>query len=486
MSSVVGGGLRGRIERALAGPASPPLAEGDPRGAGAEPAAAGGVPDLLFEGTDRVQTREPVAVRGPIDPRVSGVYVLWSQRSPAVGRARVGPSAAADPLARADGSAKLQASATSSAESHATGATWRAPAPELASPPAAGGASDGPSTIQGLTLRGRMARHVGAASIDEPAPTSVAGVGAGFAHEVSRWPRIRPAPPLLVGRPLELPGSEGWCSAAEWLFRQVDPDMLERAVFLDVEATGLGHGAGTVAFVVGLAAFDGDAWRVEQWVLSRLSAETAMLAALHARLTAAAGLLVTFNGASFDLPLLRGRLRRCGLGAEVLAGPHLDLLPVARRLWRGRGPDCRLATLERLQLGVRREGDIAGRAIPEVFWAALRDPEDRRARAGIRQVCGHNLVDVLTMPALALAMARTLAAPADVEQAVRAADHLNAIGRRTQAEAVLERWAAAGGDADARPGGERGPEARDGGGRAGPSRVQRTVRAARLAADSGS
>lgn len=280
----------------------------------------------------------------------------------------------------------------------------------------------------------RMVRFQG----ERPAPALPRGeAGTGFVHEVTRWPCRGARPPLLVGRGLELPGPTEWRAAFTCLYGHVEMDMSERAVFLDLESTGLGHGAGTVAFVVGLATLDGDHWQIEQWLLTQLSGEVALLADLEARVRALGGPLVTFNGASFDLPLLRGRLRRCGLATDAFAGTHLDLLPVARRLWRGRGPDCRLTTLERTQLGVRRDGDIAGRAIPEVFWTALREPHEARAREAVRRVVGHNLVDVLTMPALAGAMARTLAAPGDPELVQRAVDHRNAIGRRARKAAAL-------------------------------------------------
>ncbi|MCY1008822.1 ribonuclease H-like domain-containing protein [Nannocystis pusilla] len=273
---------------------------------------------------------------------------------------------------------------------------------------------------------------------ERAAPTLPRGeAGMGFVHEVTRWPCRGARPPLLGGRGLELPGPAEWQAAFTCLYGHVERDMSERARFLDLESTGLGHGAGTVAFVVGLATLDGDHWQIEQWLLTQLSGEVALLADLEARVRALGGPLVTFNGASFDLPLLRGRLRRCGLATDAFAGTHLDLLPVARRLWRGRGPDCRLTTLEQTQLGVQRYGDIAGRAIPEVFWTALREPHEARAREAVRRVVGHNLVDVLTMPALAGAMARTLAAPGDPELVQRAVDHRNAIGRRARKAAAL-------------------------------------------------
>jgi uncharacterized protein YprB with RNaseH-like and TPR domain len=259
----------------------------------------------------------------------------------------------------------------------------------------------------------------------------------GFRCEETRWRAGTQGPAPLRGS-LTLPGMSAWREALTWL-STLAPELAEGAVFLDIETTGLGHTAATLAFVVGLARVVGGAVEVEQFVLEKLSGEPGMLAALVGRLPPG-GLLVTFNGASFDLPVLRGRLRRCGLEAGALAGPHLDLLPLARRLWRGRGPDCRLATLERLQLGVSREGDLPGHAIPAMFWAALREP--RAGAEGIRQVVAHNLADMLAMPALALALARTIARPTDLDLALRVCDHLNAIGRRGPALAALAPWVA--------------------------------------------
>lgn len=273
-------------------------------------------------------------------------------------------------------------------------------------------------------------------SVEASRPGSAQQVG--FRCESTRWRAGAAGPAPLRGRPLALPGSTALREALGWL-SGYSPELAEEAVFLDIETTGLGHTAGTVAFVVGLARVVAGAVEVEQYVLEGMSGEAAMLGALAGRVRAG-GLLVTFNGASFDLPVLRGRLRRCGLDPAALSGPHLDLLPLARRLWRGRGPDCRLATLEQSQLGLLREGDLPGHAIPAMFWAALREP--RAGAPGIRQVVAHNLADMLAMPALALAMARAIARPTDLDLALRVADHLNAIGRRGPALAALAPWVA--------------------------------------------
>ncbi|MEZ4385755.1 MAG: ribonuclease H-like domain-containing protein [Nannocystaceae bacterium] len=114
------------------------------------------------------------------------------------------------------------------------------------------------------------------------------------------------------------------------------------------------------------------------------------------RLDALAGpgtTLVTFNGASFDLPLLRQRLRRYGVIATHLAATHIDLLLPARRLWRELEPDCRLGTLERSRLGVSRQGDVAGGEIRRRTGAGSRiPPSPRRSALLIERVHVHNVV----------------------------------------------------------------------------------------------
>jgi hypothetical protein len=128
------------------------------------------------------------------------------------------------------------------------------------------------------------------------------------------------------------------------------------------------------------------------------------------------------------------------LSATSLERPHLDLLPLARRMWRGRGPDCRLITLERTQLGVRRVHDIEGHEIPAVFWAWLRNPGDPEVQAVMGRVADHNLADLVTLPALGAAIGACLEAPGDLDMAVRAAEHNLAAGRREDALALLGGW----------------------------------------------
>ena len=122
--------------------------------------------------------------------------------------------------------------------------------------------------------------------------------------------------------------------------------------------------------------------------------EPALLAALRPLLERASG-LVTFNGASFDLPLLETRFitTRRRWPATL---PHLDLLRPARRVWTSCLADCRLATLEREVVGVVREDDIAGGLIPALYFDFLRS---RRA-APLGRVLAHNRDDILTLVGL--------------------------------------------------------------------------------------
>ena len=268
----------------------------------------------------------------------------------------------------------------------------------------------------------------------------------GYLRRVVLWPHAQPRPALLGGAlaRLELPDRTRCAAMLPGLLARAAPaGSAAPVVFLDVETTALDRGAGAIAFMIGIAVLIDGGLQIEQWILTRLSSEAAMLADLLTRLGALVGagaVLSSFNGASFDLPLLRTRLRRAGLSSLALERPHLDLLPPARRMWRGNGADCRLGTLERTQLGVRRTHDIAGHEIPAVFWAWLRRPDDHEVQAVMRRVADHNLADLVTLPALAAALHAAITTPIDLDAAVRAAEHHLSAGRRGEALALLERW----------------------------------------------
>lgn len=166
-------------------------------------------------------------------------------------------------------------------------------------------------------------------------------------------------------------------------------------IYLDTETTGLSGGTGTLVFLVGLGVHDDDGFEVEQFVLPGPEHERGYLEGIHQRLRTAS-VLVSYNGASFDLPLLRTRFAMHGLDDPTEGIAHLDLLPLARRLFRERLPDCRLNTIEDAVLGARRgREDVPGAEVPTRYRAFLRT----RDATGLRGVLDHNRVDIVALTA---------------------------------------------------------------------------------------
>jgi hypothetical protein len=220
-----------------------------------------------------------------------------------------------------------------------------------------------------------------------------------------------------------------------------------RALFLDTETTGLGSGGGVWAFLVGMAAFDAEGrLEVEQLLLQSPADEAALVERVAERV-AAADFIVSYNGKTFDFPLLASRAVMCRL-PPLPVRPHLDLLHVARRLHRARLGACRLVTLESEVLGFVRGPDIEGGEIPARYAHFLRTG-DEAALAGVVE---HNAWDVASMAALVglygepfdllhpadlLGMARTLKRAGALSEAERAAE--TALGRGAGPEALRVR-----------------------------------------------
>ena len=179
-------------------------------------------------------------------------------------------------------------------------------------------------------------------------------------------------------------------------------------LFLDLETTGLCTGAGTQAFLIGCAAIDGDSIRVRQFLMPGFEHERAALAAL-AQWAAEHGALVTYNGKTFDVPLIETRFLFHRLPFPLAETPHFDMLHPARRLWRGRpttaGPDpdessCSLSVLEKHLAGLHRVGDVPGFEIPSRYFQFVRDGDTRPLAA----VLEHNRLDLAAVMARALVL----------------------------------------------------------------------------------
>ncbi len=169
----------------------------------------------------------------------------------------------------------------------------------------------------------------------------------------------------------------------------------ERWLFLDTETTGLSGGAGTVVFLLGLARYRGAELIVRQYLITRFAGEAAMLRRLAAEIDGDT-VFVTYNGKSYDLPLLATRLRLYGLPDPCLGPGHLDLLHPVRRRFRKDWENCRLATVERRFLGLEREQDLPGAHAPQAWLDFVKRGRSRALPA----VLAHNRLDLLSLAVL--------------------------------------------------------------------------------------
>lgn len=219
---------------------------------------------------------------------------------------------------------------------------------------------------------------------------------------------------------------------------------LERWLFLDTETTGLSGGAGTVAFLVGLGRFEDERFVVRQYLMRDFPEEPAMLAGVEAAMQTAE-VLVTYNGKTFDIPLLRTRFVMHRRRWPLDGAPHLDLLHTVRRVWRPRLRDASLHTVERGVLGVEREDDLPGALIPEQYFRALREQMPDL----LDPILDHNRLDILSLAALAVRVSAVgrdpLHAPAveteDLVHVGRALEHAGSAAARAQAVACYARAA---------------------------------------------
>jgi uncharacterized protein YprB with RNaseH-like and TPR domain len=235
--------------------------------------------------------------------------------------------------------------------------------------------------------------------------------------------------------------------ACGFFWPHAQPDALDPGdvLFLDTETTGLAGGTGTLAFLVGVAYWDGDALQLRQYFMRSPAEERALLAAIRP-LIAEFKALVTFNGRAFDWPLLDARFI---LHGHRFPAPrlHLDLLHPARRLWKQRLGSCALSNLEVKLFDVTREDDVPGFLIPGLYFDYLRDGDGRR----LRSVFAHNREDIVSLARLYAHLLQTHRDPHEhlSDRRDRLAFGLTLIERGRPAEGValllqtLDRWPSA-------------------------------------------
>ena len=184
---------------------------------------------------------------------------------------------------------------------------------------------------------------------------------------------------------------------AEWVGDQrISQFKIDEYIFLDTETSGLSGGTGTFAFLIGAGRFEKDYFLLSQFFLRDPIEETAQLFALSEFLGSKQG-IVTFNGKPFDVPLLNSRYTINNDLSPFKSLAHIDLLPLARRLWRDRLPSRRLTELEQHILGFQRtHEDVPGWLVPSLYFDYIKSGDARP----IKSVFYHNAMDIISMAAL--------------------------------------------------------------------------------------
>ena len=197
-----------------------------------------------------------------------------------------------------------------------------------------------------------------------------------------------------------LPPDEGWSRLGLLAGTPCGGNLL----FVDLETTGLAGGAGSYAFLVGCGWFGRGRFHVRQFLLSSFASERALLEAVRDVAADMDG-VATYNGKSFDLPLIETRYALHRLTTPFAGMPHVDMLHHARRLWPG---DCddghRLGGLESSLLGHARDGDVAGFEIPGRYFHYVHTGDPRPLGA----VLEHNRLDLLSLALLTARAAQLL------------------------------------------------------------------------------
>jgi uncharacterized protein YprB with RNaseH-like and TPR domain len=180
---------------------------------------------------------------------------------------------------------------------------------------------------------------------------------------------------------------------------------LQDLLFIDTETTGLAGGTGTYAFLVGLGYFTDSGFRIEQYFMNSLAAEKALLQAIIP-LFSAEKILVSYNGKSFDLNLLQTRFIANKLDFLIKNMPHIDLLHLVRRLWKGSFGSCSLQNIEKFVLGNYRDfaDEIPGSAIPQVYFDYL----ELGVADKLENIFLHNQADIFNLAILLKVINATL------------------------------------------------------------------------------
>ncbi|MGI2293253.1 ribonuclease H-like domain-containing protein [Paenibacillus sp. GXUN7292] len=213
-------------------------------------------------------------------------------------------------------------------------------------------------------------------------------------------------------------------------------------LFLDLETTGLGSGAGNIPFITAIGYMERDGYVLEQAFIRHPAEEYAMLAYLLEKVSSFK-VLVTYNGKTFDWPLIENRIIMNGLGKKHSWKPlHIDLLHPSRSVWRNTLASCKLSHVEEERLGIDRIDDVPGSLAPQLYFQYL--AEDNPLI--VQGVFQHNELDILSLTALTIRfgellggrLIKTLAPTLDLEELVRTGLWLEKMNASLLAEQYYE------------------------------------------------
>lgn len=204
-------------------------------------------------------------------------------------------------------------------------------------------------------------------------------------------------------------------------------------LFIDTETTGLSTAAGTLVFLCGTAEIKGNTLQLEQVLLTRMSAETQLLSWLNLRCENKTH-IVSYNGKTFDIPLLATRFKMMRMKSNILSLSHIDLLHWIRRLHQKQLVDCRLPSAEAHCLGFQRIDDMPGSEAPFVWQQLIRFGNISR----IKSLLAHHAYDIISLAGLLHYAEHTLENYANASyDALSLARYYQRIGQPDMAERVL-------------------------------------------------
>lgn len=215
-------------------------------------------------------------------------------------------------------------------------------------------------------------------------------------------------------------------------------DGSETLLFFDTETTGLGHGAGNVPFMLGFGYYDRQSFVIEQLFMRNPAEEFAMLKYLESMMPRFTH-LVSYNGRSFDWPILKNRFVMNRLKLDDRRLKHLDFLYASRSLWRHTLPSCRLGKVEEEKLGFTRTDDVPGSLAPTLYFLYLAEKD----ASVLKGVFEHNEQDILSLAGLSVLFSYRLngvwdAERMEEEELYRLGLWLDKMGKEDLSERVFE------------------------------------------------